>query len=116
MSDREEIEGLRQELAAANQEIERLRGLLGFGSDSSASSAGWEPTLFRDEASLPSVDEASPNAVKVELIRTLFEGRPDVYAALGEFQLGQGRLVPGSEGRMAARRGVEVSPVPAIDR
>lgn len=80
VSDREEIDGLRRGLAAANREIERLRALLGLGSDSSAPGAGWEPTLFREEASLPSVDEASLNAAKVELIRTLFEGRPDVYA------------------------------------
>lgn len=36
--------------------------------------------LVRDEVSLPSVDEASPSATKVELVRALFHGRPDVYA------------------------------------
>ena len=80
VSESEEVQGLRQELAAANREIERLRALLGLGSEPSAPSTGWEPTLFRDEASLPSVDEASPNGAKIELIRTLFHGRPDVYA------------------------------------
>lgn len=80
VSDKADIEGLRQQLTAANHEIERLRALLGLGADPPAPGGAWEPTLFRKEASLPSVDEASPNATKIELIRTLFDGRPDVHA------------------------------------
>lgn len=79
MAHRSELDRLQGELAAAHREIERLRGLLGLTAHQPAES-GWEPTLFPEHPALPPVDDSSPNTLKLELVRSLFAGRQDVYA------------------------------------
>ncbi|MGH2491723.1 MAG: TOTE conflict system archaeo-eukaryotic primase domain-containing protein, partial [Candidatus Limnocylindria bacterium] len=75
-----ETDLLREQLAVANREIERLRSMLGLSDESADAGRSWEATLFASAEPLPTVDESSPNASKLELFRLLFAGRRDVYA------------------------------------
>ena len=43
-------------------------------------SQGWEPRLFDEAASLPTVNSHSPPNLKLELFRAVFVGRDDVFA------------------------------------
>ena len=80
---------LAEQLAAALEEIdglrlenERLRALLGLDIERTAEPpTSWEPTLFASPAPpRSSVDRRSSPADKVQLFRSLFSGRDDVYA------------------------------------
>jgi superfamily II DNA or RNA helicase len=77
---------LEAELAALKAENARLRGLLGLEDRTiRPRAAAWSPTLFADEADRDapiavSVDQGSDPHEKIELFRSLFAGRQDVYA------------------------------------
>ena len=82
-------EGTEDALAAALAEIavlrvenERLRDLLGLTDERSADPpVAWEPTLFSASQTVrPTVDRRSSPAEKIELYRSLFSGRDDVFA------------------------------------
>ena len=82
-------EGAEDALAAALAEIavlrvenERLRDLLGLTDERSADPpVAWEPTLFSASQTVrPTVDRRSSPAEKIELYRSLFAGRDDVFA------------------------------------
>lgn len=79
-----ETERLREDLATANREIERLRSLLGLSDESREAGRSWEPSLFAVGDPLPAVDESSPNELKLTLFHALFAGRRDVYATRWE--------------------------------
>jgi superfamily II DNA or RNA helicase len=84
---------LRREIERLRAENQRLRSLLGMESpepmrsESAPLTPAWEPRLFRD-AQAPAlrqpVDGRSSPDRKIELFRSLFAGRQDVYAARWE--------------------------------
>ena len=84
---------LRREIERLRAENRRLRSLLGQDSPEQATAQpvpltpAWEPTLFRDPVvatdRAPVDGHSSPEA-KIELFRSLFAGRDDVYAARWE--------------------------------
>jgi superfamily II DNA or RNA helicase len=75
-----ELTRARDELGRLRAENARLRGLLGLDNQRAAAASGWEPRLFDEAASLPTVDAHSPPDLKVELFRAVFVGRGDVFA------------------------------------
>jgi len=87
-----EVNRLRAELAEAQAEIARLRASLAElqpPADRLTPGLGpaWSPRLFAPESGpsgVSAVDAASPAEAKVELYRTLFVGRGDVYATRWE--------------------------------
>lgn len=86
-SARDEVARLEREIALLRAENDRLRTRLGLVDEASAQTTqpaapAWEPTLFAAEDSdpLPSVTARSTPDAKVQLFRSLFSGRTDVYA------------------------------------
>lgn len=76
---RAEIERLREENARLREALDRA----GVGDDANARLDAWAPTLFAPEESAgeqPSINARSDPAAKIELFRSLFIGRDDVYA------------------------------------
>ncbi len=77
-----ELEEARGEAARLREENERLRALLGMpGATEPPGQPLTEATLFPTVEPLPRVDARSPVAAKVGLVRALFRGTEDVYAA-----------------------------------
>jgi superfamily II DNA or RNA helicase len=69
------------ELARLREENARLRGLLGLDDrPADGHSMAWSPTLLSTSVAGPPVDAGSSNEVKLELFRSLFGARSDVYA------------------------------------
>lgn len=84
---RDEVARLEREVALLRAENDRLRTRLGLVDEASAQTSQpaappWEPTLFaaEDTDPLPRVTARSTPDAKVELFRSLFSGRTDVYA------------------------------------
>ncbi len=76
-----ELEDAKREATRLREENDRLRTLLGMPTpDERLPQALVEGTLFPTREPLPDVDAHSPMAGKVELVRTLFRARDDVYA------------------------------------
>ena len=86
------LEDLARQVAELEAENQRFRELLGLErGDRSCRVEAWEPTLFPGQARPAStVTRRSSPEEKVELFRSLFDGRHDVYALRWE-SAGRGR-------------------------
>lgn len=69
------------EIVELRAEVARLQDLLGLGGrPGDGHQRSWAPTLFAGAISTPEVTAASSPSAKLELIRSLFGARSDVYA------------------------------------
>jgi superfamily II DNA or RNA helicase len=67
------------------EENARLRALLGMDERPAGGHAvAWSPTLLSNPVTGPAIDAQSPNSAKLELFRSLFGARSDVYAVRWE--------------------------------
>lgn len=114
-TDDSEVERLRAELAAAHQEIARLRDLLGLETDRDPVDP-WEPTLFAAVSETNNaVDEASTNEAKLALFRRLFGGRTDVFAMRWESGGGKSGWSPAVRGGYRGGKGGRRDYLPLTD-
>ncbi len=73
------------ELVRLREENARLRALLGFDArPADGHAVAWSPTLLSNPTSGPAIDAQSSNGAKLELFRSLFGARSDVYAVRWE--------------------------------
>ena len=85
MGDSQEVEDPAVELARLREENARLRALLGLDDrPADGHSVAWSPTLLPTSVAGPPVDAGSSNEAKLELFRSLFGARSDVYAVRWE--------------------------------
>ena len=81
MDDGSQAEDAEAELVRLREENARLRALLGLdGRPAGGHSTAWAPSLLSDPVVGPPVDADSSNDAKLELFRSLFGARSDVYA------------------------------------
>ena len=77
----EEPEDATAELVRLREENARLRALLGMDErPADGHAVAWSPTLLSNVVVGPAIDTESSNAAKLELFRSLFGARSDVYA------------------------------------
>jgi superfamily II DNA or RNA helicase len=95
-----------REVAALREENARLRGLLGLDTRASGGhEVAWSPTLLPDSPATPSIDASAPEADKVDVLRSLFGARSDVYAVRWEQpSTGTAGWSPATKGGSARRR------------
>ncbi len=75
-----QLQAARDEASGLRAENERLRALIGMADPFEVAEAAPAYTLFPLAGALPEVDDSSPLQAKINLMRTLFHGREDVYA------------------------------------
>lgn len=81
VEDRPQAEDPAVELARLREENARLRGLLGLDDrPADGHLVAWSPNLLSTSAAGPPVDAGSSDEAKLELFRSLFGARSDVYA------------------------------------
>lgn len=105
------------EIDELRAEVARLHGLLGFaGRTGDEHQQAWAPTLFDGANPTAEVTQASPPAEKLELIRSLFGARSDVYAQRWENQnTGRSGWSPAVRGGWSNKRRATKDYLPLTD-
>ena len=103
------LDRLEEENERLREENERLRGMLGLSPGGPPDSGGSAtPPLFPEDAPVPEVNGHSSPQEKIELFRTLFRGRDDVYARYWcDERTGKKGYSPATTGRSQGRGGAK---------
>jgi len=104
------------EVASLREENARLRGLLGLDRrPNDGHHRRWAPTLFSAPAEQPRLDRSAPTTQKIQLVRSLFGARSDVFAIRWENATsGRSGWSPAARGGPAAK-GVRKQYLPLTD-
>lgn len=114
---RRQLDAARRECDRLENEVTRLRRLLGLPAESLPSNvAERAAVLLPLEEPLPPVNANSPTSKKIALFRTLFRGREDVYPVLWINQrTGKMGYSPACKGGWAGKRGRARDYLPLTD-